>query len=98
MSDPKKVAILPVRRPAGSATGPAPPASPAGGPPGKLVKLTVDVPFDVEFRLHGLARILKTRKRELAGKLLTQGLEKYQEDRRLKAMATDLMGREEEVA
>ena len=47
----------------------------------KLVKLTVDIPADVEARLHYQARTAGIPKRELAGKLLDSGLKRYESDR-----------------
>jgi hypothetical protein len=52
----------------------------------------VDIPLDVEVRLHGLARLLGIPKRVLAGKLLSQGLDRYADDRRFRAIAAELTG------
>jgi hypothetical protein len=77
---------------------PGPKALPGSGVPGKLVKLTVDIPLDVEVRLHGLARFLGIPKRVLAGKLLSQGLDRYVEDGRFRAIATELTGEADSAA
>jgi hypothetical protein len=81
---------VPKTVPASAASAPKPP--PASAVPVKLVKLTVDIPLDVEVRLHGLARFLGIPKRVLAGKLLSQGLDRYVEDGRFRAIATELTG------
>ena len=71
---------------------------PGSAIPGKLVKLTVDIPLDVEVRLHGLARSLGVPKRVLAGKLLSQGLDRYSEDGRFRAIAAQLTGEADSAA
>jgi hypothetical protein len=74
-----------------------------GGPgqapvPPQAVKLSILVPIEVEMRLHGLARFLGVTKRELAVKFLVQGLERYQEDRRLRRVAAELVGPDDAAA
>ena len=64
----------------------------------QLVKLSVLVPIEAEIRLHGLARCLGMTKRELATKFLVQGLERYQEDRRLKRVAAEMVGQDDAAA
>jgi hypothetical protein len=71
---------------------------PGSAVPGKLVKLTVEIPLDVEVRLHGLARFLGIPKRVLAGKLLSQGLDRYLEDGRFRAIAAELTGEADSAA
>lgn len=77
-----------------------PGSKPFSGPavPGKLVKLTVDIPLDVEVRLHGLARFLGIPKRVLSGKLLSQRLDRYVEDGRFRAIAAELTGEADSAA
>jgi hypothetical protein len=71
---------------------------PGSAIPGKFVKLTVEIPLDVEVRLHGLARFLGIPKRVLAGKLLSQGLDRYVEDGRFRAIAAELTGEADSAA
>ena len=71
---------------------------PGSAVPGKLVKLTVEIPLDVEIRLHGLARFLGIPSGVLAGKLLSQGLDRYIEDGRFRAIATELTGEADSAA
>jgi hypothetical protein len=81
-----------------ASAGPVSKPLPGSAIPGKLVKLTVEIPLDVEVRLHGLARFLGIPKRVLAGKLLSQGLDRYVEDGRFRAIAAELTGQADSAA
>jgi hypothetical protein len=48
--------------------------------PVRLVKLTAEIPADVETRLHALAGVLGVPKRALLGKLVDAGLRRYEVD------------------
>jgi hypothetical protein len=91
-------AAVPGPKPVPGSTVPGSKPLPGSALPGKLVKLTVDIPLDVEVRLHGLARFLGIPKRVLAGKLLSQGLDRYVEDGRFRAIATELTGEADSAA
>ena len=56
----------------------------------QTVRLTVDIPAEMDFRLYGLAKLLGMTKADLAARLLASGCERYQADRRLKAEAKEL--------
>ena len=88
----------PGSRPVPAPAGPGSKPIPGSAVPVKLVKLTVDIPLDVEVRLHGLARFLGIPKRVLAGKLLSQGLDRYSEDGRFRAIAAELTGEADSAA
>ena len=89
---PSPGSVVPGSKPIPGSTVPGSKPIPGSAIPVKLVKLTVDIPLDVEVRLHGLARLLGVPKRVLSGKLLSQGLDRYSEDGRFRAIAAELTG------
>jgi hypothetical protein len=58
--------------------------------PGRLVKMCVDVPDDVNTRLYALAGRLGMPKRALAVKLLDLGMRRYDEDAATRRMLAAL--------
>lgn len=60
--------------------------------PARRVKLTAEIPADVDTRLHALAGHLGLSKRELVATLLDAGLRRYQADRMHRKLIDEMIG------
>lgn len=64
----------------------------------QTVRLTLDLPRELDFRLHGIAQLTGQHKGAFALRLITQGLRSYKADESLRAVYQEIRGQLSEVA
>lgn len=64
----------------------------------KTVRLTIDLPLDLEFRLDNVARTQRAHKGAFALRLIDQGLRSYKADASLKNVWAEICGQAAEAA
>lgn len=72
----------------------AQPAKPRGREPKATVKLSVEIPHELDFRLIAVSKYAKMRKGDFVRKLIEQGCSGYKIDKQLKSVWAETLGQD----